>query len=121
MRKPVWCLTDSEGVVAIFKNKKRAAQSGAPWESIIELSYAFAVGQVRDYVFARSEGHCEKCGDEIVKERGMRRSMHMHEKLHRGQFDENGWSGQISRENSVGLCRSCHLGDEHGDRNPQWS
>jgi hypothetical protein len=47
--------------------------------------------------------------------------MHMHEKLNRGQFDENGWSGQISRENSEGICTYCHFNkDRHGKRLPRF-
>ena len=38
----------------------------------------------------------------------------MHEKQHRGK------GGEISLENSEGLCAFCHLEVEHGDRRPQF-
>ncbi len=105
-RKPHWCLMDSRGVVRIFKNKKRAAQAeGVMWPAVRLMNYVEAVAQVRDFIYERCEGHCEKCGKTITD-----KTMHMHEKLHRGQFDANGWSGEISRDNSVGICYDCHFG-----------
>jgi len=45
--------------------------------------------------------------------------MHMHERHARGKFID-GKFGEISLENSEGLCAYCHLQVEHGDRQPQF-
>jgi hypothetical protein len=122
-RKPVWCLMDSEGVVRIFKNKKRAAQAeGVMWSAVRLVDYAEAVAQVRDFVWKRSEGNCEKCGASFTKDGSLFNRMHMDEKLARGSFDANGWSGEISRENSWGICYGCHFGPggHHGGRRPRF-
>ena len=117
MRKPPWCEVRDGKVVRIFKNWKRACQSRVPFIDIDQMAYAVAVEQVRDAVFKRSEGHCEKCGERITHV-----TMQMHERIHRGKFDTEGWSGEISIDNSWAICAHCHVGPggEHWNRRPRF-
>lgn len=70
------------------------------------------VGAIRRQILERQHHECLRCGALISEE-----SMHMHEKIHRGR------GGEISLENSVGLCADCHIGrsGEHGSRRPQFT
>ena len=117
-RKPRWCEVRDGMVVQIFRNRKRACQSSVDEEFIHLVDYAKAVGEVRDQVFNRSQGVCEKCCDQRIS----RSTMHMDERLARGEFDERGWSGQISLDNSWALCANCHIGPggEHWNRRPRF-
>src|SRR5579885_229872 len=113
----VWAQVDSfTGLaVRIFKTHMAAVSSGA---SIKSMDRGLAVSQIRRQVFTRQDGLCLKCGAIIT-----RMTMHMDEILARGEFDENGKSGEISLENCQGLCSPCHIGPrgEHGNRRPQFS
>jgi 5-methylcytosine-specific restriction endonuclease McrA len=117
MRKPHWCEVHDGKVTRIFKNRKRACQSHVDEEFIRLVVYAVAVEQVRDEVFRHSEGHCQKCGNRITHV-----TMHMDERIARGEFDGRGWSGEISLDNSWALCHDCHLGPggEHWNRRPRF-
>ena len=69
-----------------------------------------AVKNIRDQIWDRCKGECEWCSKIISKD-----SMHMHEKIHRGQ------GGEISLENSCGICYECHFGPlGHGNRAPRF-
>lgn len=63
------------------------------------MQKTMTVGEIRRAIFDRQEGLCARCGEIITF-----KTMHMHEIIHRGQ------GGEISLENSQGLCYSCHLG-----------
>ena len=76
-----------------------------------EVPRVYAVGVIRQRILERAEGRCEYCGKFIDYH------FHMHEKKPRGR------GGEISMENSVALCASCHIGQngEHGMRRPLFS
>ncbi len=99
----------------VFRNRKIAFES---MESPKCIERALAVSQIRRQVFDRQDGLCIKCGDIVT-----RASMHLDEILARGEFDDDGRSGEVSLENSQALCANCHIGSrgEHGDRRPQFS
>lgn len=56
-------------------------------------------GQIRRAIWERQGGTCVRCPTIITW-----KSLHMHERVHRGR------GGEISLENSEGLCYECHLG-----------
>jgi hypothetical protein len=67
------------------------------------IPYDDAVGSIRHQIFVRSKGYCELCSV-IITEKS-----HMHEQQHRGK------GGEISLDNSVFICYSCHR-NAHKDR-----
>lgn len=71
-----------------------------------------AVGSIRRQILERQRHECIRCGASISE-----LTMHLHERIHRGQ------GGEISLENSEGLCSTCHIGPsgEHGNRRPQFT
>ncbi len=83
---------------------------------LVQMPRAEAVGSVRREIFVRQKARCIACDEVFTEEQ-----MHMHEKHSRGTFVK-GRSGNISLDNSEGLCFSCHLGPngEHGDRRPKF-
>lgn len=93
--------------VRIFKNRKLAFES---IESPKCIERALAISQIRRQIFARQDGVCLSCPEILTYS-----SMHMHEEIHRGQ------GGEISLDNSVGLCYNCHINIAHGNRRPQFS
>lgn len=108
----VWCELDESGrVCRIFKNTRNMLFRNffVPL-SIVEVDYSFAVKDVRDQIWDRCEGECEWCAKRITKDQ-----FHMHEQMTRGE------GGEISLENSVGICYDCHFGPQgHGDRQPRF-
>lgn len=56
--------------------------------------------EIRRAIWERQGGTCIRCPSLITWNQ-----MHMHEKVHRGR------GGEISLENSEGLCYECHLGE----------
>lgn len=75
---------------------------------------AEAVGDIREQVFVRSVGKCEKCGKYLTEE-----SMEMNEKHPKGVGWATGSGGEVSLSNCEALCRNCHQGNPssvHGNR-----
>ena len=108
MSDKVWVeLNDAGYVVRIFRTRKEAYAFGEEW--IAEAFRSPAVALIRKQIFDRSHGFCEICGAVLLETSG-----HMHEKLHRGQ------GGEISLENSVFICPTCHR-RAHSDRNPRFT
>ena len=109
----VWAEIDefTGHAVRIFKNRKIAFETISAPKLI---SKALAVSQIRRQIFNRQEGVCVNCPEMFTYS-----SMHLHEKIHRGE------GGEISLENSEGLCAACHIlgpRSEHGkDRSPQFT
>lgn len=125
MRKPVLCEVDERGdPIRIFKFRKKAFQY--PVESVSEFPYAFAVGMIRSKVFARAgctphqSGSCEECGATIIWEKGCPLSGHMHEKVARGKMTFQSTDNEYSIENSVAICRSCHIGPNGAHKERSW-
>lgn len=78
---------------------------------LVYMNRSEAVGYIRHEIFVRQKGRCIAC-NEIFTEA----QMHMHEKVSRGD------GGNISLDNSEGLCYADHLGKNgaHGDRRPKF-
>ena len=116
MSKTVWVeievfFNSEPRVIRIFRNKSHAMSVWAlhTGAGIGLMPYADAVKSVRKQVFYRSKGFCELCGDIVLESSG-----HMHEQKHRGK------GGEISLENSVFICPTCHR-RAHADRNTRFS
>ena len=79
-----------------------------------KMDRALAVSQIRRQIFDRQEGVCVNCPEMLTWG-----SMHMHEKISRGD------GGEISLDNSEGLCAACHVlspRSAHGkERSPQFT
>jgi 5-methylcytosine-specific restriction endonuclease McrA len=90
--------------IRIFRNQKASLAAG--WRQIYPRTEA--VGAIRHQIFLRSKGECELCPAPVTESSG-----HMHEKIHRGK------GGEISLENSVFICPTCHR-HAHADRNPRF-
>lgn len=112
MKDQVWveCVGSDIRPVRIFKNFK-----AIPLEemAVYLMDRKDAVGAIRHQIFVRQGGHCAKC-NEIVTEQ----QMHLHEKIFRSK------GGEISLDNSIGLCASCHeFGPdaEHRNRKPRFT
>lgn len=99
--------TDEHGTpIRIFR--KDLKWIGCPDSRLKVMTKAEAVGNIRSQVWKRTTGECEYCGKWITEN-----TMHMHEELPKGQ------GGEVSLENSVGICYNCHLGgptSAHGNR-----
>lgn len=80
---------------------------------IREIPRKDAVASIRHQVFERTKGQCEWCG-EIITENGWSK-MELHEVKFRSQ------GGEISVENSVGICHDCHTGRNAVHKGPIWS
>jgi hypothetical protein len=105
--KMVWVEENAKfQAIHIFKSESAARRSG---RQISVMLYAVAVYQVRHQTFLRSKGECELCATPITESGG-----HLHEQVHRGK------GGEISMENSVFICPTCHAA-AHADRNPRFS
>jgi 5-methylcytosine-specific restriction endonuclease McrA len=105
VRGRCWVEFDSVGPCRIFKNWHAAATSGIPLDRIREFPRRDAVSTIRQRVFERSHNTCDDCGTALTWN-----TAHMHEKIHRG----NG--GEVSLENSILVCYTCHMDIEHGNR-----
>ena len=99
---------ETELPIRILKNHFEASKLSP--ENVRQMARSVAVGYIRDQIFERTKkgyGHyCEYCGGPITM------NFHMHEKVLRSL------GGEISLNNSVGLCSRCHVGwdGEHADR-----
>ncbi len=82
-----------------------------PQERVRQVAKMVAVGDIRKQVIARDTRNgfieCRFCGARLLPGTG-----HMHEQQAKGK------GGEVSVENSVMLCASCHIGRDgaHGDR-----
>ena len=85
--------------IRIFLSRKLACAD--PSLDIWEMRRGAAIKIIREQVFARSRGRCEKCGAGIVWE-----SMEMHERDPRGMTSHV--RGEYSMANSLAVCRTCH-------------
>jgi hypothetical protein len=95
----VWVqLGDNGEAVRIFKNQKEMFFS-CPVDREACVERSIATGQIRAAIWARQKGTCIRCPNLFTYA-----GMHLHEVNHRGR------GGNISLENSVGLCHDCHLG-----------
>jgi hypothetical protein len=90
----------------IFKN---ASQAHASMGNVSLMMYAVAVFHIRRQIWLRCKGECESCAAPVTESSG-----HMHEKQHRGK------GGEISLENSIFICPTCHR-RAHLDRNPHFT
>lgn len=124
--KTVLAEVDERGdPIRIFKPQKKAYQF--PVESVNEFPKAFAVGIIRSKVFARAgctphvDGGCEWCGASISWEKGRWNSGELHEVIPKGKMVFQGEQGEVSVENSVAICRSCHTsGPNAAHSNRRW-
>lgn len=94
--------------VRIFRTPLAAKLSPAYNEDRVrEWPRIDATRAIREFVYKRSNGECERCGALITRQTG-----HMHEKVSRGD------GGEISIYNSIFICSDCHIGrnGEHGNR-----
>jgi hypothetical protein len=73
------------------------------------MDYSAAVWFIRHQLYRRSKGLCEFCSAVVLED-----TAHMHEKQHRGH------GGEISLENSVIICPTCHH-QQHANREPKFS
>jgi hypothetical protein len=92
--------------IRIFRKDHQYLQCPEQWLGI--MTKKEAVGSIRRQVFDRCEEKCEQCESYITWE-----TMHMHEKVFKGK------GGEVSLENSIGLCSKCHLtgaNAAHADR-----
>jgi hypothetical protein len=115
LNEEVWVELDEHGrPIRIFRDEKAAMAAifarGNPGEKFYtKRDRSEAVREIRRQVYARQQGRCLYC-PKLITWAGM----HLHEKQHRGQ------GGEISLENSVGLCYDCHINQEHGNRKPRF-
>lgn len=111
MRNRVYVEVRDGKIIRIFRSQIGTFET--PVENLREYPRGEAVKEVRDQVFERSGGECERCGTLITKKTG-----ELHERKPRSK------GGEISLENCWMLCRRCHTGadwSEHGKRKPQWT
>ena len=97
--------------IRIFHSRKLACLD--PSRDIAEMRRGAAIKYIREQVFARSRGKCEKCGVFITWA-----SMEMHERDPRGMTAHE--RGEYSLENSMATCHACHRA-AHANRQLQWS
>lgn len=69
-----------------------------------------AVKAIRHEIFLRQMSACIRCGKVFTEDQ-----MHMHER----KFRSHG--GEISLENSEGLCYECHLGRSGAHKQPKFT
>jgi hypothetical protein len=117
-RNTVWVERIGGQVVRIFRSTHgedflRAVESGTA-ETCPKRD---AVGAIRSQIWKRCDGRCEWCGKPVTETGPLWRRMHCHEKLPKGS------GGEVSIENCVGICQSCHFDNPaaHGNRRPQFS
>lgn len=122
MKKKTWAEIDccSGLAIRVFKSRKLMVMAMPYMEDgcTKEMDRAEAVKQIREQVFSIQAGRCADCNGIVFW-----KTMHLHEKLHRGQFEKENVdnhleiekSGEISLANSIALCAECHR-QEHADR-----
>lgn len=119
MGKMVLCQVNFRGdPVRIIKTAKLARL--LPVEEVAEWPKADAVRSIRWQIYERSkneegQSECEWCGKYLTQETG-----HMHERVARGSWDENGNKGEVSLANSVFICSDCHLGPNGAHKERRW-
>lgn len=103
----VWVRIDQwDRPVCILKNLYIGAEDS--YHYCKQMPRSEAVQMIRQAVFKRSDGECERCGTTITW-----KTMQMHERVHKSQ------GGEVSLSNCWALCHGCHQGrpdSEHGDR-----
>jgi HNH endonuclease len=106
VRGRCWIELDEKGTTRIFRSYAAAVQSAA-WNlgHVKEYPRREATREIRERILQRAGNQCEDCGKLVTWG-----SMHMHEKIHRGD------GGEISLENSIAVCYKCHTEIEHGER-----
>jgi 5-methylcytosine-specific restriction endonuclease McrA len=115
MSEKAWVSVDeSFRPLEVFKRQSEAVhalQNCPVLMNIIEMDRREAVGKIRHEIFLRQGGRCIACNTIFTEDQ-----MHMHEKVSRGK------GGNISLDNSEGLCYADHLGKSgaHGDRRPKF-
>lgn len=105
--KMVWVeLGAYRRIIRIFRSRSAAFHLTAKQKvtNAVEMKRSEAVGEIRHQIFVRSRGNCEICDAPIPE-----KTMHMHEQKHRGR------GGEISLENSLAICATCHF-RAHRDR-----
>ena len=114
-KRKVWVelyvMGDRVNVVRVFKNRK-AAMLAKDKVRVEEVLRASAIGSIRRQVFLRENFTCAHCGAHVTWLTG-----HMHERVWKGR------GGEVSVDNCVCLCYSCHIADPvagHGKRKPQF-
>jgi hypothetical protein len=118
MNREVWVERVNGSVIRIF----RGSHSG-DWKRALAAGTLFtcpkfdAVGLIRKQIWQRCGGACEWCGKRITETGLLWKRGHMHEQIPKG----NG--GEISLDNSVMICYTCHFEDDraHGQRRPQFT
>lgn len=108
----VWVAVDNDSLpTEIFRSRSEsvAALLSGHVVHLVEMDKAKATKAIRNILFVRQDGICIQCGAVLTTQ-----TAHMHEKVSRGD------GGHISLDNSEILCAECHLGRQHGDRNPQF-
>jgi 5-methylcytosine-specific restriction endonuclease McrA len=108
----VWVEIDEDRKpLRVFKNHKAMVLAMPYVEDgyTAQMERREAVGAIREAIWTRQSGICLNCPTILT-----RGSFHMHEKISRGH------GGEVSLENSVGLCYTCHITIAHGDRLPQF-
>lgn len=108
-KQMVWIEVEGDTILRILRTNLDAWE--LPPERLRQWPKSEAVKKIRDQLFDRSKGECEFCGKRINKATG-----HMHETHARGKRDKEGKYGEISMDNSVFICYTCHILEEHGDR-----
>ena len=95
--------------VRIYRNQKGYLAYGI---HAVLMDRSKAVSAIRKQVWDLTNGECVWCSNPITEA-----SMHLHEIVPRGQ------GGEISLENSTGLCAECHItGPDaaHSNRKPRF-
>ena len=99
-RQRVFVETRDGKIIRIFKLTPFKAMTDPELSNRIrEIPRADAVSAIRKQVYERTRGECEWCGAPMTY-----KQMHLHEK----KFRSHG--GEISLENSDGICYGCHEG-----------
>lgn len=91
--------------IRIFRNRVDAVTSDAYDKNIVsQWARKDATEAIRRQVFARADGHCDRCGKAITSGQ-----MHMHERVFRSH------GGEVSLENCWALCKKCHTGEKYSE------
>jgi 5-methylcytosine-specific restriction endonuclease McrA len=109
-RKIVWCEVAEGKVIRIFRSQKLAFANCEPVTRFKDE----AVAEIRRQVYDRQSGACLWCPRELPYSGSVWERFHMHEKIPKGR------GGEVSLENSIGLCPTCHLEVAHGNRRPRF-